>query len=72
MSYKKIKTLSGAREYAEEMDVELGLWNGRMVIKAFNEAGCNCTMVDWGDTIRSMGEYLGDVLEQVHAIEETE
>ena len=59
-------------EVAEEMDVELGILDGRMVIKAYNEAGCNCTMVDWGDTIKLMGEYLGGILEQIEAIKGTE
>ena len=46
-----IATLEGVREYAEGFPVEL--WrdgkNGRLVIRAWNEAQCNCTDVDLWD-----------------------
>ena len=41
--------MKGVREYAEEMDVELIIHNDRIVIHAQNEAGYNCTLVDFAD-----------------------
>lgn len=43
---------TGIREYAENMEVTIGeIENGRLIIKALNEGGHNCTYVDLLDVI---------------------
>lgn len=52
MTIEKIEVLSGVREYCEEMAVELWrLENGRLVVRAYNEAGHSGTEVDLLDLI---------------------
>lgn len=43
--------MAGVREYAEEMPVELVTTKNRLAVKAFNEAGYNCTEVDLLDLL---------------------
>jgi hypothetical protein len=44
----KICDMAGVVEYDEGFDVELHRHegSGRLVVRAFNESGCNCTAVD--------------------------
>lgn len=39
------------REYAEALPVHIGMKNGRLIIDALNEGGCNGTEVDLMDVI---------------------
>ena len=43
--------MEGVREYAEDFDVELLRVDGRLVIHAQNEGGCNGTRVDLLDLL---------------------
>jgi len=57
-------TMEGVREYAEEMDVQLVQQDdGRWVIKAKNEAGHNCTLVDVLDLVNWLYMNKPDLLE---------
>jgi hypothetical protein len=48
----KIAVLAGVREHCEGMAVELWLGrSGRVVVRAYNECGNNCTDVDLMDLI---------------------
>ena len=49
----KICDMVGVREYAEGYPVELGRddESGRLVIRATNECGCNCTDIDLQDIV---------------------
>lgn len=47
----KIATMQGVREYSEGYQVELWLYDGRLVIRAYNEASYNETNVDVGDLL---------------------
>ena len=55
--------MEGVREYAEDMSVDLGTHKKRLIIKAYNEAGYNCTKVDLQDVIewvrKNKPELLG-------------
>ena len=46
-----VARLDGVREYAEGYPVEIRRYNGRLTIRAYNEAGCNYTEVDLWDLI---------------------
>lgn len=50
---ENFETLEGVREYAEEYPVKIGYDQDehRIVIKAINEGGYNCTLVDLIDLI---------------------
>lgn len=47
----KAKKMHGAREYAEEFPVELDKHEGRYIVRAFNEGGCDLTEVDLFDLL---------------------
>lgn len=49
----KICDMEGVREYCEGFPVELGLDDetGRLIIRATNEGGANCTDIDLDDLI---------------------
>jgi hypothetical protein len=60
MEIEQIEKMQGVREYAEEMPVEFVFLKkssypeqsvNRWVIQATNEAGCNCTQVDFIDVL---------------------
>ena len=51
------------REYAEKMPVEIIYEQNRMAIKAYNEAGCNCIIIDLLDVIRWIRENMPELLE---------
>ena len=46
--------LPEVREYTEEYDVELILKHGRLCVKALNEGGFNCTVVDLCDLLKAV------------------
>lgn len=47
--------LTGVREYAEGRPVRLTQnQDGRLIIQAENEGGCNCTQVDLEDLIKDL------------------
>lgn len=68
----KVCVLRGVREYAEGLPVELILnETGRLVVRAFNEAGHNCVEIDlhdllhaikYGDSTNGRSETLTDRL----------
>ena len=62
------------REYCEEMGVEIvsrrtgpigSAGEKRIVIKAYNEGGCNCTEVDLFDLIACIREHLPELWNQL-------
>ena len=55
--------MNGVREYAEDFDVELREYEGRLVIAALNEGGCNGTDVDLLDLIAWVKENKPELLE---------
>jgi hypothetical protein len=56
--------MTGVKEYAENMDVELQYVGGRYVIYAQNEAGYNCTMVDLIDVLLWVHKHLPTMIPQ--------
>jgi len=52
------------REYAEGMAVEIITRNGRVVIKAYNEAGFNCTEVDLLDVLEWAAHKIIEILKE--------
>ena len=51
--------MEGVREYAEGFDVALMRTDeGRIVIQAENEGGCNCTRVDLVDLLKWLTEQV--------------
>lgn len=46
----KIKC-EGVREYAEGYDVTIEEYEGRTIVRALNECGCNSTMIDLADLV---------------------
>ena len=62
--------MTGVREYAEGMDVELKFDDeeNRFVIYAKNEAGHNCTMVDLLDVLEWVQMNKPKLINRVHEI----
>lgn len=60
----KIRDMAGVREYAEEYTVEL--WsdddNGRLVVRAQNQGGHDCTHVDLVDLIKWVSENMPELM----------
>jgi hypothetical protein len=62
MTGKKVQMMAGVREYAEGMDVNLAVRDGRVVIDAWNEGGHNITEVDLADLIGWLRQHLPHLL----------
>jgi hypothetical protein len=65
------RVLLGVREYAEDLMVECGSVNGRLVITAYNENGHNCTQVDILDLIEYLRDEAPELLEVPNAKDQT-
>ena len=53
------------REYAEEMSVSVEDCDGRAVVKALNEGGYNCTLVDLLDLLSFVKREMPSLLENI-------
>ena len=52
-------------EYAEEMPVSVEDYGGRVVVKALNEGGYNCTLVDLLDLLSFVKKEMPSLLEDI-------
>lgn len=57
----RVRGMPNVREYAEGLLVELWRQKGtnRLVVRAYNEAGFNCTEIDLGDLLADLSHGLG-------------
>ncbi len=53
------------REYAEQMSVSVEDCEGRIVVKALNEGGYNCTQVDLLDLLSFVKNNMPDVWKDI-------
>ena len=62
--------LDGVAEYSEGHDVKLvHASNGRLVVQAFNEAGCNCTQIDLIQMIEWLWNHRRGLMNQLKTYE---
>jgi hypothetical protein len=55
--------MEGVKEYSEGMVVELVVHKGRLVIRAYNEGGYNCTDVDALQLVGWLRVHRPDILD---------
>lgn len=52
------KIILNAKEYNEEMEVELDTYEGKLCVVAYNEAGYNSTWVDAEQLYKELKNYF--------------
>ena len=52
-------------EYSEEMPVKIEIYKSEWVIKAYNEAGFNCTMVNLLQVLKFTKENIPELFNQI-------
>ena len=53
-----VKIILNAKEYSEEMKVELATYEGKLCVVAYNEAGYNSTWVDAEQLYKELKNYF--------------
>lgn len=65
-----IARMEGVREYSEGATVELSVGNGRIVARAYNQAGYDCTEIDLLDLLAWCRENADNIKALVASLTE--
>jgi hypothetical protein len=67
---EKTLPMPGVREYAGGFEVEIVMSSGRPAVRAYNEGGFNCTVIDLLDLMAWLNNYHAEIMQFLHAGEE--